>query len=517
VAVCLVVALTVSAGEPSAAKLFKEGKKAEREDDVVRAYLLYSEAAAKDPNRKEYWVRAQALRTRAALKARVMPKISQTGKIEQEPVKPPPGYSETITADDLADLRRLKPPPELKPLPDRKNIDVRGNARSLFEQVAGIFGLDTVFDGDYQPGQELRLRLDDADFREAIKALAAATGSFIVPLGDRLFMVVKDTPQKRAESEPTIAITIPIPDAVAPQEAQELARAIQQAMDITKLSVDTTRRMVLIKDRISKVRPAQALFEQLARGRAQVAVQMQFLEVDRNSLLTYGMLLPNSLPILFIGTGGAVGGLISLARLTALSSSMFGVAIGDAQVFASMTKGTARNLLETEIRTADGSTATFHVGDKYPIATAGFFGGGIIPPTFTFEDLGLVMKVTPHVNGMEEISLDVNAEFKVLAGQSINGIPVISSRKLDSKVRLRTGEWAIVAGLMSNSEAKVIAGLPFISELPGIGPLLRKNDIQKQSTEVILLLRPVLLSLPPGEIPARAYSLGPEGRLRIPL
>ncbi len=514
---CLAISLTLPAGEPSAAKLFKEGKKAEREDDVVRAYLLYSEAAAKDPNRKEYWARAQALRTRAALKAKVMPKISKTGKVEGAPLKPQPGYSETITPDDLAELRRLKPPPELKPLPGRKNIDIRGDSRSLFEQAAKIFGLDTVFDGDYQPAPSARIRLDEADFREVIKALEAATASFVVPLGDRLFMVVKDTPQKRAEAEPTIAVTIPIPDTVTPQEAQELARAVQQAMDITKLSVDANRQMVLIKDRISKVRPAQALFEQLARGRAQVSVQMQFLEVDRNSLLTCGLLLPNSLPILFIGTGGAVGGLISLARLTSLSANMFGVGIGDAQAFASMTRGSARNLLETEVRTADGSTATFHVGDKYPIATAGFIGGGIVPPTFTFEDLGLLMKVTPHVNGMEEISLDVNAEFKVLAGQSINGIPVISSRKLDSKVRLRTGEWAIVAGLMSNSEAKTIAGLPFISELPGIGPLLRKNDIQKQSTEVILLLRPVLLSLPPGEIPTRAYSLGPEGRLRIPL
>lgn len=70
---------------------------------------------------------------------------------------------------------------------------------------------------------------------------------------------------------------------------------------------------------------------------------------------------------------------------------------------------------------------------------------------------------------------------------------------------------------MSNSEAKTISGLIGVSELPVIGPLLRKNDDQKQATEVILLLRPVLLSLPPGELPTRSYSIGSEGRLRIPL
>ncbi|HOK48396.1 MAG TPA: hypothetical protein PLK67_20795, partial [Bryobacteraceae bacterium] len=352
--VCLAIATGLAAGEPSAAKLFKEGQKAEREGDIVRAYLLYTEAAVKDPKRKEYWARSQALRTRAALKARVMPKITPEGKTVLEPLKPLPGLSGTITEDDLAELRRLKPPPDLQPTPGRKNIDLRGNARALFEQTAKIFGLEVVFDGDYQPGAAFRFRLEDADFREAIQALEAATASFVVPLGERLFMVVKDTPQKRAEVEPVIAITIPIPDPVTPEEAQELARAVQQTMDLTKLSIDTTRRMVLIKDRISKVRPAQALFQQLARGRTQVAIQLQFLEVDRSSLLTYGLLLPRNLPILYVGSSGVVGALTALANLK-LSTNMFGVGIGDAQAFASMAKATGRNLLDAEVRTAHGS------------------------------------------------------------------------------------------------------------------------------------------------------------------
>ena len=115
----------------------------------------------------------------------------------------------------------------------------------------------------------------------------------------------------------------------------------------------------------------------------------------------------------------------------------------------------------------------------------------------------------------DEIKAQVMAAL--LAGQSINGVPVIATRRLESKVRLRAGDWAIVAGLMSSSEAKAFSGLPGVSELPLIGRLLRKNDDEKLSTEVLLLIRPYILSLPPSELPTRAYSVGSEGRLRIPL
>ncbi len=52
----------------------------------------------------------------------------------------------------------------------------------------------------------------------------------------------------------------------------------------------------------------------------------------------------------------------------------------------------------------DGLPATLHVGEKYPIITSGYFGNtsgsGTVytpPPTVSFEDLGLLIKVTPHV------------------------------------------------------------------------------------------------------------------------
>ncbi len=540
VVVCLAVAAAALwAEEPKASQLADEARRAERAGKVVQAYLLYAQAAALDPSEPKYWSRSQALRTQALMKKPLRVEVPENaGKLPavaaQAPglaAAPPPEVSKaagsanvgsSITEDELVEVRRLKSPPDLKPTPGKKTLDLRGDAKSLFEQAAKTFGLDTVFDGDYTPGPPLHIHLDDADYRTALRALEAATDSFVFPLGERLIMVVKDSAQKRTENEPTMSVTVPIPFTVAVQEAQEVARAVQQTMDILRLAVDANRRLVLIKDRISKVRPAQALFEELARSRPQVTIEMQFLEVDHVNTLAYGFLMPRQFPMTYFGSGVAstTSTAISLARFFA-GHTTIGLGIANAQLFATMNQSYSRVLMESELRASDGTAATLHVGQKYPILTGSVLGDNVqtsgYVPSFNFEDLGLTLKVTPRVHGMDEVSLDIEAEFEVLAGGSLNGIPIISNRKLQSKVRVRTGEWAVVGGLMSSTEARSITGVPGISTLPVVGTVLRQNNRDTQSTDVVVLMRPVLLSMPPDQYAGRVLWVGSEGKLEIPL
>jgi type II secretory pathway component GspD/PulD (secretin) len=272
-------------------------------------------------------------------------------------------------------------------------------------------------------------------------------------------------------------------------------------------------------------------------------IEMQFLEVDRSSLLSYGLLLPSNFPITFLGAAGlaaldpsnlqlaglaaVLGKAIPLSAVAHLNPVMFGLGIANSQIFATMTKSSAKTLLDASVRSLDGQTADFHVGSKYPILTGQLQAGTATTssaatafqsiPSFSFEDLGLVLKVTPHIHGTEEVSLDVSAEFKTLTGNSANGIPVIGTRKLESKVRLCDGEWALVAGLMSDSDARSITGIPVLSRLPLIGSVMRDNEHTRIGTDVILLLRPILLDAPPDPSLARRLWLGSETRLEIPL
>src|SRR6202043_168516 len=118
--------------------------------------------------------------------------------------------------------------------------------------------------------------------------------------------------------------------------------------------------------------------------------------------------------------------------------SFLGIGIANSSLFSIVSNSSARTLYRSELVAVDNLPASLHVGQKYPVITSGYFGnttgsGQVFapPPTINFEDLGLVLKITPHIHGAEEISLDVEAEFKLLTGQTQNDIPVIANKKFE--------------------------------------------------------------------------------------
>lgn len=181
-------------------------------------------------------------------------------------------------------------------------------------------------------------------------------------------------------------------------------------------------------------------------------------------------------------------------------------------------------MLRAEVRALDGQAAQFHVGDKYPIMTGNYgstaqVGSNVLAltPSFSFEDLGFVLKVTPRIHGMDDVTLDVEAEFKVLTGESVNDIPVIANRKLKSQVRLASGEYAVIAGLMTASEARTIGGIAGLSSLPLLGPLLRTNTRERDANEAVIVVRPRVIELPGSELPTKSFWTGSETHFPSPL
>lgn len=521
----------------SAEDLAKRARKAEQEGRLTEAYLLYSQAAAANPKKSEYWVKSHALRRRAVESTRVLPLPAtlntplsrEEARVEEDSGGPRLG--DRVLPEEEEEARRPLPPQELAVPPGVRSFDSFGNAKQLFETVAREFGLDLVFDADYPPGNPFRFRLDEVDFRTAIRALQAATSSFIVALSDRVFMVYKDTQQKRAEAEPTVAVTLQLPPPVSVQEAQELARAVQQALEIQRFALDSSRRLVLMKDKVSKVRAAQQLYQQLLTHRSQVVLEVELLDLQGQRELNYGMTLPTQSALTLLGRQAPAARKLAGFRVipevvrgftkfvvTGGGWSTVAVAVSDASAFASFRRSDSQSLYRATLRSLDGQPATLHIGDKYPIMTQQFIGvptdtpALAVPPTFNFEDLGISLKLTPRIHDAAEISLQLEAEFKVLGNGNFNGIPVIANRRFASTVRLRDGEWAVVSGLLSASEARSLTGLAGLGQIPLLSQLLSNQSRSQNSGETLLVIKPHIVDSPSTEVALRTIYTGTESR-----
>jgi len=526
--VSLLAALPLAAATPAAARIYEEARQAERAGQMTRAYLLYSQAAALEPTNQFYWLKSQAVQSRAALES--PPKLRDSGSKTADAVADPSSALDELSPKDRSAERNPQPPVLLKASAGTQDFDLRADSKSLWVQVAHAFGLDTVFEGDYTAGPPLRFRVTGADYRDAIHALEAATGSFVVPISKRLFLVVKDTEQKRREIEPTVLLTVPVPQVTTTQELVEIAQAIRQLFTLEHIAWDSQQNMVILRGRVSAVVPARQVFDDLLRHRPQVSIELDLLEVDRTSSLAYGVDLPTTVPLMYLGTFWnsplSIPSTVTQLLTFGGGQTMFGIGVASATVLANMSLSGSRTVLRTDVRAVDGLPATMHVGDRLPVLTAGYFGpqnfsqGGQVylpPPSFTFEDLGVTMKVTPRIHGMDEVTLDLETEFKVLGGSSVNGILIISNRKLTSKVRLREGEWGVIAGLMTSSQARTINGIAGLSSLPVLGPLFRKTNKDESSTAVLLAIKPTLLDLPPDQFVTHAIWTGSEAKPLTPL
>ncbi len=511
-------------GAGPGAELARQARTAERKGDSLKAYLLYSQAAAADPGRPEYWMRSQALRTRALQRTASLPaSLTQPARPAAKPEKPPVTLPDA-TEDDLKEGRQPLPPARLEPRQAVLDFDINGDAKAVFEQVLKAYGIDQVFDADYAPGTPFRFRLKQVDFTTAIRSLEAATSSFLVPLSAKLCMVYKDTQQKRNEAEPMVAVSVSLPNTVTVQEAQELGRAVQQVLEMRRVAIDNGTRTVVMRDTVSKVRTAQLLYEQLIQLRAQVMVEVEIVDVQGRYETNYGASIPTSTGLGFFG-GKAGFNLLPGLPAGFTRFLMFGggvstaaLAIADARLFANFTRSNSQSLFRASIRGVDSQAATLHVGDKYPLITQQYLGSGsgvsplAAPPSFNFEDLGLTLKVTPRIHSAEEVSLQVEAEFKLLGSGSYNGIPVIANRKFASVVRLRAGEWAVMAGLMSEAEARSVSGIAGLGRIPVLSALLNQTSRSEEQGQVLVVIKPHILDAPPEEGSARALFTGSESR-----
>jgi type II secretory pathway component GspD/PulD (secretin) len=280
-----------------------------------------------------------------------------------------------------------------------------------------------------------------------------------------------------------------------------------------------------LDNNVGAVLPNSAgIFSIAAQAQALVSANQTLI----NQAVAAGVLTLNGSPLQNLIT--EVGFLVASGAVTAVQyTNLLGV-FGGGLTFAGLFLGSdatfklALNSTDTSILDSaqilgiDKQPATFRVGSRYPVITGTYSSGvsstlasslsglningtsvssllsqylgsnSVSVPQFEYEDLGITLKLTPHILRSDAVSLGVNMKVEALGGTSLNSIPILDNRALTSTITIPAGQTAMLATLVSSSEMKALTGLPGLNDIPGFQGT--NQDRQKGSTALLITITP---------------------------
>lgn len=120
--------------------------------------------------------------------------------------------------------------------------------------------------------------------------------------------------------------------------------------------------------------------------------------------------------------------------------------------------------------------------------------------------VGFLMYVTPQIGGNDEVTLNLRPTITRIIGYAsdpnpvlvqnnlTNLIPQIQTREMESILRVRNGEIAVLGGLMQDTRAGQTNQIPGLGSLFGIGEAFKSRNDKNTKSELVIFLRPIILN-----------------------
>jgi pilus assembly protein CpaC len=222
-------------------------------------------------------------------------------------------------------------------------------------------------------------------------------------------------------------------------------------------------------------------------GEFQVMLRVRIAELDRSQLRRMGVDLTH---LLFDSRHWAQSG----RGRSSASAGIFENGEIRSVMNGLMANGTAKILSEPVLTVVSGHAASFLSGGEFAVPSAVGFDGSGAKPT-TFHNFGTSLVVTPVVLDRDLIRMNIAPEFSQLnAGNTVNGIPGVDTRRAETTVQLREGQTIVLAGLISHKTTTETSHIKFLGDLPVVGPKYFSGKRSKQDeTELLILVTPEIV------------------------
>jgi len=253
-------------------------------------------------------------------------------------------------------------------------------------------------------------------------------------------------------------------------------------------------------------------------GAQEVLLEVKFAEVDRSAALqlginylspgtghTTGTLSTGQFGGTTVSTSSATTTTVGATTTTSTSATAptinltnplnlflfrsdinFGVVIQALQQ-----KNLLQILAEPNLIAVNGKEASFLAGGEFPFPIVQP-GQGFAAVSISFKEFGVRLRFTPVIMPNGNIHLRVVPEVSQLDftnGLTISGfnIPALSTRRADTEFELQDGQSFVMAGLIDNRLTQIGNKIPGLGDIPILGNLFKRKNLQKSKTELMVL------------------------------
>jgi Flp pilus assembly secretin CpaC len=537
---------------------FKRAQDLQKAGELDKALLAASRASELVPSNGEYLTMREMLRqqivgqylergnhlaeagdTEAAIsvfsQAISMDPDNQYLKQRLRDVMPPVNPEKDHVLQLLASVENIN----LTPNPAKRSIHIQGDTRTVYTQIGKAFDVFVSFDPE-MTNRVLRLDLDNVDFYTAMSIAGRMTKTFWAPVASREVMVATDTQDMRKNYERLVVRTFYVGGGVSATELTDLVNMLRTVFEIKFVSLQPSQDTITLRGPREDVEAAASLLDNLMDAKPEIMLDVTEYEFDTDKLRQFGMNLPTSFQVFNIpseirrvlgsdaqavidqitSTGTIDPSKISPSSLANLQGSpllapfvffgkglfgLTGISFPGVSAKAVYNNSTATNLEHVTLRAMDGEAVTFRIGTKFPILTSSFNAIAVSQkgqvqvastPSFTYTDLGLTLKTTPHYHSDGNVRLDIDFEIQGLGTVSLNNVPELTTRSYKGNITARDGEPSVVAGLLTDQETRSTQGYPGISQLPLVRTVLNTNQWERTHTEILIVVTPHVIRKP---------------------
>ncbi len=152
--------------------------------------------------------------------------------------------------------------------------------------------------------------------------------------------------------------------------------------------------------------------------------------------------------------------------------------------------GKAHTISAPRVTAVDNEKARVLGGQRFGFPTRDMSGNTVIQ----FYTVGTKLEVTPHINSLEEVTMEIHAEVSELdKASALAGRPIVTTSEADTKVLVKDGNTVVIGGFIRKKKTKSVHGIPILKSIPILGALFRETTTSIEDRELLIFLTPTII------------------------